>query len=508
MAVIGSNPLTIEDVWRVAVLGEEVSLDETARDHILESRRRVEKILEEKKTVYGINTGFGNFSNVRISGEELKLLQRNLILSHAVGVGDPLPAETVRAIMLLRINALALGFSGITLEAVEALTEMINKGVHPVVPSQGSVGASGDLAPLAHVMLVLIGEGEADYRGERLAGKEAMKRAGIKTHTLLAKEGLALINGTQVMTAIGALALYRVKRLSVLSDIVGAMSLDALLGTDKAFDERINLLRPHRGQGAAATNLRELLKGSAIRASHLDCEEVQDAYSLRCMPQVHGASKDALRYAVNVVETEINSVTDNPLIFEDEAISGGNFHGQPVALAMDFMKTAVAEWGNISERRIDRLVHPAYNRGLPAFLTEKGGVNSGWMIPQYVAASLVSENKILAHPASVDSIPTSAGKEDHVSMGTIAARQLQMITENVYYIYAIEAMAAAQGLTYRKPNRGGEGVDIAASLILDRMPPLNEDRWFKPEIEAVRDLFYSGDFIEIVEKALGKPLLP
>ena len=508
MAVIGSKPLTVGDVWRVAVLGEEVSLDDGAREKILQSRQRVEHILKEEKTVYGINTGFGNFSNVRISLEELKLLQRNLILSHAVGVGEPLSEEIVRAVMLLRVNALSLGFSGITLEAVDTLIEMINKGVHPVVPSQGSVGASGDLAPLAHVMLVLMGEGEAYYEKERLRGKEAMKRAGIRTHTLLAKEGLALINGTQVMTAIGAVALYKIKRLSVIADIIGAMTLDALMGTDKAFDERIHLLRPHRGQGAAASNLRALLHGSAIRKAHSDCDEVQDAYSLRCMPQVHGASKDALRYALNVVETEINSATDNPLIFEDEAISGGNFHGQPVALAMDFMKTAVAEWGNISERRIDRLVHPAYNRGLPAFLTEKGGVNSGWMIPQYAAASLVSENKVLAHPASVDSIPTSAGKEDHVSMGTIAARQLMMITENVYSVYTIESMAAAQGLLYRAPLRGGEGVEAAASLIRAIMPPLTEDRWFKPEIDAVRRLLDSDGFVQEVEKVMEKPLMP
>lgn len=305
----------------------------------------------------------------------------------------------------------------------------------------------------------------------------------------------------------GALAAYRIKRLMKIADITGAVTVDALMGTDKAFDERVHFLRPHKGQGDTASNLRNMLKGSAIRESHVECDEVQDAYSLRCMPQIHGASKDALRYAVNVLETEFNSVTDNPLIFEDGAISGGNFHGQPVALAMDFLKLAVAELGNVSERRTDRLVHPSYNRGLPPFLTEKGGVNSGWMIPQYVAASLVSENKVLVHPASADSIPTSAGKEDHVSMGTIAARQLSDITDNVYNVYAVELIAASQGVLYRRPLTGGAGVEAAVEQVFGVMAPIGEDRWFKPDIDAVRDLLDDDAFVARIEEKSGAKLL-
>jgi len=352
-----------------------------------------------------------------------------------------------------------------------------------------------------------MGEGKAVYKGRVMTGKEAMEAAGIKPHTLSAKEGLALINGTQVMTAVGALAAYRIKRLMKIADITGAVTVDALMGTDKAFDERVHFLRPHKGQGDTASNLRNMLKGSAIRESHVECDEVQDAYSLRCMPQIHGASKDALRYAVNVLETEFNSVTDNPLIFEDGAISGGNFHGQPVALAMDFLKLAVAELGNVSERRTDRLVHPSYNRGLPPFLTEKGGVNSGWMIPQYVAASLVSENKVLVHPASADSIPTSAGKEDHVSMGTIAARQLSDITDNVYNVYAVELIAASQGVLYRRPLTGGAGVEAAVEQVFGVMAPIGEDRWFKPDIDAVRDLLDDDAFVARIEEKSGAKLL-
>ncbi len=503
MLLIGERPLTIQDVWNVAVKREQVALSEAAQEQITISRNRVDAILKEDKVVYGINTGFGEFSRVKISREQLKTLQRNLIISHAVGVGADLSAEVVRAIMVLRVNNIALGYSGATLEAVETLCAMINKGVHPCVPEKGSVGASGDLAPLAHVVLVLMGEGKAEYNGTVMNGAEAMKMAGISVHELDAKEGLALINGTQVMTAVGSLALYKAIRLSKIADITGATTLEALKGTDKAFDERVHLLRPHMGQINAASNLRKLLAGSEILPSHRNCSEVQDAYSLRCMPQVHGATKDALRYVKNVLETEINSVTDNPLIFDNEAISGGNFHGQPVAIAMDFMKVAVAELGNISERRTERLVNPNYSNDLPAFLIKEGGVNSGWMIPQYVSAALVSENKVLAHPASVDSIPTSAGKEDHVSMGTIAARQCAQIVDNVYHVLAIELIAAVQGLEFRRPLKAGKAVETAFELVRSKAAIIEKDRWFKLDIDAVTALINTDAFTEAVESVSG-----
>lgn len=503
MLLIGERPLTLQDVWKVAVEREEVGLSDTAREQINVSRARVDAILNDNKVVYGINTGFGEFSRVTISREQLKTLQRNLIISHAVGVGDNLPADVVRAIMLLRVNNIALGYSGATLHAVETLCAMINKGVHPCVPEKGSVGASGDLAPLAHVVLTMMGEGKAECNGEVMSSADAMKKAGISVHELDAKEGLALINGTQVMTAIGCLALYKAMRLSKIADITGATTLEALKGTDRAFDERVHLLRPHMGQINAASNLRKLLAGSEILPSHRNCSEVQDAYSLRCMPQVHGATKDALRYVKNVLETEINSVTDNPLIFEGEGISGGNFHGQPVAIAMDFMKVAVAELGNISERRTERLVNPNYSNNLPAFLIEEGGVNSGWMIPQYVAAALVSENKVLAHPASVDSIPTSAGKEDHVSMGTIAARQCAQIVDNVYHVLAIELIAAVQGVEFRRPFKAGSAVEKACELVRTKASHIDKDRWFKIDIDAVYGLLQENAFTEAVEAVAG-----
>lgn len=503
MLLIGERPLTLQDVWNVAVQREEVGLTDTAREQISISRARVDAILNDNKVVYGINTGFGEFSRVTISREQLKTLQRNLIISHAVGVGENLPSDVVRAIMVLRVNNIALGYSGATLHAVETLCAMINKGVHPCVPEKGSVGASGDLAPLAHVVLVMIGEGKAEYKGEVMTGADAMKKAGIPLHELDAKEGLALINGTQVMTAVGCLALYKALRLSKIADITGAATLEALKGTDRAFDERVHLVRPHMGQINAASNLRKLLAGSEILPSHRNCSEVQDAYSLRCMPQVHGATKDALRYVKNVLETEINSVTDNPLIFEGEGISGGNFHGQPVAIAMDFMKVAVAELGNISERRTERLVNPNYSNNLPAFLIKEGGVNSGWMIPQYVSAALVSENKVLAHPASVDSIPTSAGKEDHVSMGTIAARQCAQIVDNVYHVLAIELIAAVQGIEFRRPLRAGKAIEKAFELVRSKVASIDKDRLFKIDIDAVYELLQQDVFTETVEAVSG-----
>jgi len=381
---------------------------------------------------------------------------------------------------------------------------MLNDDVCPIIPEKGSVGASGDLAPLAHMVLVMIGEGYAEVDGEILKGKAALKKADIKPHTLLPKEGLALINGTQVMTAIGAVALKRAINLTLISDIVSSITHDALLATDKALDERIHNLRPHTGQIKTAENIRKLFCESEIRDSHRECDDVQDAYSLRAIPQVHGASKDTLRYVKSVLETEFNSVTDNPLIFEDEAISGGNFHGQPVALAMDHAKIAVAELGNISERRINRLVHPAYNKDLPSFLIEKGGINSGLMIPQYVAASLVSENKTLSHPASVDSISTSGGKEDHVSMGTIGARKFKEIVDNVYYIYAIELLNATQALELRKPLKGSKAAREVLSIVREKIEFINNDRWFKQDIENAYNIIKKENFIKNIEKKVGK----
>lgn len=504
MIKIGSSPLKLKDVWEVAVNKKEVTLSEEAIESIKKSRRRVEKILESEEVVYGINTGFGDFSNIRISKEKLKRLQKNLILSHAVGVGSSLSNEIVRAIMLLRVNALSIGYSGITLDAVETLLQMINKEVYPVVPEKGSVGASGDLAPLAHIVLVMMGEGEAYYQNEKMSGKKALEKAEINPHELKAKEGLALINGTQVMTAIGALSLYKAINLSLISDIVCGVTFDALLGTDKALDERIHNLRPHNGQIFSAENIKKVFKESEIRKSHIDCDNVQDAYSLRTAAQVHGASKDSFRYVKSVIETEINSVTDNPLIFEDEAISGGNFHGQPVALAMDNAKIAASELGNISERRINRMLHPSYNRELPSFLIEKGGLNSGLMIPQYVAASLVSENKVLAHPASVDSITTSAGKEDHVSMGTIGARQFRDILDNVYYIYAIELLSGIQAIDLRKSLKGGNGVEKVYEIVRNKVDFIEKDRWYKKDIENIYEVIRDESFIKEVEDTIGK----
>ncbi|HMA69735.1 MAG TPA: histidine ammonia-lyase [Candidatus Mcinerneyibacterium sp.] len=503
MILIGKKPLGIEDVWNVAVKKEKVELSEESVGAIKKSRNRVKKFLNSDLATYGVNTGFGDFSNIKISREKLKTLQKNLILSHAVGVGDYFSDEIVRAIMLLRINALAIGYSGITLKAVKTLLKMLNKNVIPLVPEKGSVGASGDLAPLAHIVLVMMGEGEARYKNKVMSGREALKKADIEPHQLLAKEGLALINGTQVMTGVGTIAFRKARNLSLISDIITAVSYDSLMATDRNLDERIHNLRPHNGQINTADNLLRLYKNSEIRESHYNCGNVQDAYSLRTVPQVHGASKDTLRYVESVLETEINSVTDNPLIFENGAISGGNFHGQPVALAMDHAKIAVAELGNISERRINRLLHPAYNNDLPAFLIEKGGLNSGFMIPQYVAASLVSENKVLSHPASVDSISTSAGKEDHVSMGTISARQFSEIVDNVYNIYAIEMLAAVQGIDFFKPLKPGDGSRVVYDIVRKSIKFLDKDRWFKKDIDKAYGIIKDDSFIRKVEKSVG-----
>jgi histidine ammonia-lyase len=458
MISLDGNSLTLAEVIRVARGKEEVQISSAGRKQIACSRAIVEKILQEERPVYGVSTGFGDFSQVFIAKDQRAQLQRNLILSHATGVGAHLDEDVVRAAMLLRANSLAKGYSGIRLETVEMLLAMLNKQITPAIPCKGSVGASGDLAPLSHMVLVMLGEGEAYVEGQLMSGAAALAQAGLQPVVLGGKEGLALINGTQIMTAVGCIAWQDAVNLMKSADIAAALSLEGLKGTRAAFDRRISEVRRHPGQMATTENMLALTAGSAIIASHIHCAKVQDAYSLRCVPQVHGASKDALRRAEETLSIEINSVTDNPLIMPDtgEAISGGNFHGQPIALVMDYLKLALAEIGNISERRTNRLLD-AHLSELPAFLTAFPGVDSGFMITQYVAASLVSENKVLVHPASADSIPTSANQEDHVSMGTIAARQSREILDNVVYVLAIEMMAAAQGIDFLDPLAPGQG---------------------------------------------------
>jgi len=449
--------------------------------------------------VYGITTGFGKFSDVTISKEESKTLQKNLIITHAVGAGKPFDTEIVRGIMLLRINNLAKGYSGARLETIQTMIVMLNKKVHPVVPEKGSLGASGDLAPLSHMVLPMIGLGQAEYKGEVLTGKEAMEKSGIPVIQLTAKEGLALINGTQVMTALGALTVYDSLNILKAADIAAALSFEAQNGIIDALDKRLHDVRPHKGQIDTARIMKELLTGSKM-TSRQGQIRVQDAYSLRCVPQVHGASKDAINYVKEKVEIEINSVTDNPIIFPEtkEGISGGNFHGQPMALCFDFLGIALSELADISERRIERLVNPTLS-GLPAFLVEHGGLNSGFMIIQYSAAALVSENKILAHPASVDSIPSSANQEDHVSMGTIAARKAREIMENVRRVLAMEIMCACQGIDLRGNKGLGAGTKPVYEKVRKAVPMLKEDRPLYEDINKCEELIIKGTITEIGE---------
>ncbi len=449
-----------------------MSLAPQAREAVKRARAVVDRAVERDQVVYGVTTGFGNFADVVIPHDKLRELQLNLVRSHAAGVGAPLDEADTRALMLLRANVLAKGFSGIRPETLDLLIAMLNRGVHPVIPSQGSVGASGDLAPLAHLALALVAEGQSSYGGEVLPSAEALRRAGLAPVVLEAKEGLALINGTQLMTAVLGLALAEAQRLVRAADVVGALTLDALKGTDVAFDPRIHAARPHPGQAASARNLRRLLGGSAIRESHRDCGKVQDAYSLRCIPQVHGATRDALAYVAATVSIEMNAATDNPMVFAEtgELLSGGNFHGQPVALAADVLAIALAELGAISERRTERLVNPALS-DLPAFLTREGGLRSGLMIAHVTAAALASESKTLAHPASVDSIPTSANKEDHVSMGATAALKAARVVANTGRILGVEALAACQALEFLKPLATSKPLDAAYRRLRQVVPP-------------------------------------
>lgn len=494
MILIDGNSLRIEEVVAVARLGEKVQIDEKGKMNLKKSRQMVDRLVNQGKVVYGITTGFGKFSTVNIDSTQTEKLQENLIITHAVGVGEGLSEEVVRATMLLRANALAKGYSGIRVEVVQTLIDMLNKGVHPVIPEKGSLGASGDLAPLAHMVLVMIGRGEAKYKGKVLPGDIAMKEAGIPVITLKSKEGLAMINGTPVMTAIGTLALYDCILLAKIADISAAMTCEALEAIPAAFDPKVQEVRPHEGQKVVAQNMLNLLQESKVFEA--DHGRVQDAYALRCIPQVHGATRDAINYVKNIITIEINSVTDNPILFpeQDEVISGGNFHGQPVAQAMDFLKIAISELANISERRIERLVNPALSCGLKGFLTKNGGLNSGFMICQYVAASLVSENKVLSHPASVDSIPSSANQEDHVSMGTIAARKLREIVDNVKEVLAIELTCAAQGMDLRG-NKPGVATKAAYDVIRGKIERLEDDRELRLDIKKARGIIDSEEMI-------------
>ena len=509
--VLLGRPLSLPDLEDVARRQRPVAVCPEARARAAASRRAIDVIADagdRAPAVYGVNTGFGALAETRIAEHDIRALQRNLVRSHASGIGPDLGEAEVRAMMVLRAQVIALGCSGVRLEVLDALTAMITRNVCPRIPAQGSVGASGDLAPLAHLALVLIGEGEARYEGALLPGAEALAAAGLAPVELAAKEGLSLINGTQLMTAIGALALRDAAALCTAADIAGAISLEALMGSKRPFDPRLMAVRPHPGQAATAANLLALLAESEIMDSHADCARVQDAYSLRCMPQVHGASRDALAWATEVLAREVNSVTDNPTVFLDEAgradlISGGNFHGQPVALALDLAAMAAAELANISERRVEQLVNPALSSGLTPFLAPSSGLHSGFMIAQVASSALVSENKVLCHPASVDSIPTSAGREDHVSMGSISARKLAQVIDNVRASIAIELLAAAQGVDQRRPLRPSTGVAAAHAAVRRVVPTLTEDRPLYQDIAAVSELLRDGSLIRAVQEAIG-----
>lgn len=491
MVIIDGEHLTIEQV-RAAADGEPVGLSRPALKKMWQSRTLVERLAAEDAPVYGVNTGVGLLADVRIGRDELDALQRNVVRSHAAGVGEPLARREVRAMMLIRANVLAKGYSGIRPVVAERLCDLLNRGVTPVVPCLGSVGASGDLAPLAHMALVLMGEGEAEFAGEVLPGAEALRRAGLDALVLEAKEGISLINGTQAMLALGCLALVSAERLARTADVVSAMTLDALRGTPRAFDPRIHAARPHPGQAASAAHLAALLEGSPIRASHLECRRVQDAYSLRCAPQVHGAVRDTLAEARRVFSIELNSATDNPLVFEDEILSGGNFHGEPLALQLDYMAVALTALAAISERRIDRLVNPALNEHLPPFLAGHAGLESGLMMAQVSAASLVGDCRVLAHPASPGTITTSGNKEDFVSMGMTAALKAGRVLRNARTVLAIETLAAARALDLLLPVLSSAIIENVRERIRVVSPPLTGDRALSRDIAALADLLEAG----------------
>jgi histidine ammonia-lyase len=505
---INGNDLTLDAVREVAVERRVVLLDPDAREAVDRARAVVDSLVANNRVSYAITTGVGKLSDTRIAGDQIRELQTNLVRSHSVGVGEPLSIAETRAMMLLRANSLSKGYSGVRGVVIDALCEMLNRGVTPMVPSQGSVGASGDLAPLAHLALALIGEGECvDEKGQHIASAEALRRAQIKPLVLEAKEAVSLINGTQGMLAVGILALLAAETLVNSADVIGALTLDALRGTDVAFDERIHKVRPHNGQLTTAANLRKMLDGSQLRESHRDCDRVQDAYSLRCMPQVHGAVRDTLTHCREVMEIEVNSAVDNPLVFvknpkqadgEGDVLSGGNFHGEPLAFVLDFLGIALTALAGISERRIERLVNPALNEGLPPFLAPGAGLNSGFMMPQVTAAALASENKVLAHPASVDSITTSGNKEDYVSMGMTASLKLKRVVENTRNVMAIEAMAAAQALDFLGPLKTSKRGQAAHAAIRAVCPTMDRDRVMYQDFVRIAEVIASGKVAEVL----------
>jgi histidine ammonia-lyase len=503
---INGNDLTLEDVREVAAERRAILLAPDARETVDQARAVVDEIVATNKVAYAITTGVGRLSDVQIAPDQIRELQINLVRSHSVGVGEPLSMTETRAMMLLRANSLSKGHSGVRALVIDRLCEMLNRGVTPLVPSQGSVGASGDLAPLAHLALALIGEGECrDEKGTRIPSAEALKRAQVKFLVLESKEAISLINGTQAMLAVGTLALLAAETLVNSADVLGGLSCDALKGTDTAFDERIHRARPHSGQMKTAANLRRMLEGSQIRESHRQCGRVQDAYSLRCIPQVHGAVRDTIAHCREVFEIEINSAVDNPLVFitdaknaEGDVISGGNFHGEPLAFALDFLAIALSALAGISERRIERLVNPALSEGLPPFLAPGAGLNSGFMIPQVTAAALVSENKVLAHPASVDSITTSGNKEDYVSMGMTAASKLKRVVENTRNVLAIEAMAVAQALDFLAPLKTSKRGQAAYAAIRSVCPTMEKDRVMYADLARVAEQIATGSLAEVL----------
>ena len=506
---INGNDLTLEDVRQVVYERRPILLQPEARMAVERARAIVDDLVASDRVAYAVNTGVGHLADLHIPQQDIRKLQINLVRSHAAGVGEPLGEDVVRAMMLLRANSLAKGCSGVRPAVIDTLCEMVNRGVHPVIPSQGSVGASGDLAPLAHLALTLIAEGEVVHEGKTVAASDALKRAGIKPLVLEAKEAISLINGTQGMLAVGLLSMLQAEILADSADVIGALTLDSLKGTDVAFDERIHKARPHAGQILVAKNLRRMLEGSIIRESHLECQKVQDAYSLRCMPQVHGAVRDTLAHCRHIFEIEMNSAVDNPLVFPEEkkvgapkravgtiipgvVISGGNFHGEPLAFALDFLAIALSALAGISERRLERLVNPALNEGLPPFLAPGAGLHSGFMMPQVTAAALVNENKVLSHPASVDSITTSGNKEDFVSMGMTSANKLQRVITNTRNVLAIEALAAAQALDFRAPLETGKRAQAAVAAIRAVSPPIKEDRVFSHDFVKVSAIIAAG----------------
>ncbi len=508
--IINGRDLTVEEVIRVCRGYEKVEIAPEAKEAVIKARNYIEKKLEEGAVIYGLTTGFGKFANVVISREEAEQLQKNLIISHTCAMGEPYETKYVRAAMLLRCNALSRGNSGIRLETIQTMIDMLNAGIHPVIPEKGSLGASGDLAPLSHIALALIGLGEVEYKGQIVTAAEAMAKEGIIPVVLAAKEGLALNNGTQMMTAVGVNVLWDAMHLMKTADIATAMTAEALHGITKAYDHKVHDLRGHQGQKDAAENLRTLLAGSK-NAFEVQPSKVQDPYSLRCIPQIHGASRDAIQYVYEAVSRELNAVTDNPIVFpdEDEVISGGNFHGQPMALAFDFLKMAISEFADVSERRAERLINPQLSEGLPAFLTKYGGVCSGFMIAQYAAASMVSENKIYAHPACVDSIPSSGNQEDHVSMGTTSARTAAMVLDNAQKVIGIELAAAAQGIWLRQEIGESDISNLAPATkaaydyIRKVSAPVDQDILMHDELKKFDEIVKDFSILEAVEKVVN-----